>query len=379
MAEMTRRERILKASRHQMVDRVPFFHNWRHCQQGWAERDCRNRGMGLSWARPSYTFTWHGVEVTETYESYTTAVQTLRRTFRTPVGTISQVEKREAGVGQWHGMRGWRDVTPWQTERAIKGPEDYKVLNYMYENLEIKADYFPLEQAKDWLGDDGIAWDWVPHAGMQLLMIDWVGSEGGRFFVHQARYPDAVEETYHVISKAYEPLWEIAAGSPADFFLLADNIDAILVNPKLFKKYFMPEWDKCCAALHGGGKLVGVHCDGRLAALKDLIPQTSIDVVEALHVPQMGDVALGEALALWPEKVIWTGFPGSVYAMGPEETKRHALEMLRDIGTGERVCFEMSTENQVSNENLLALTAVLENATLPLTPGKIEEIERSLR
>ncbi len=210
-------------------------------------------------------------------------------------------------------------------------------------------------------------------------MIDWVGSEGGRFFVHQARYPDAVEETYHVISKAYEPLWEIAAGSPADFFLLADNIDAILVNPKLFKKYFMPEWDKCCAALHGGGKLVGVHCDGRLAALKDLIPQTSIDVVEALHVPQMGDVTLGEALALWPEKVIWTGFPGSVYAMGPEETKRHALEMLRDIGTGERVCFEMSTENQVSNENLLALTAVLENATLPLTPGKIEEIERSLR
>jgi hypothetical protein len=96
MAEMTRRERILKASRHQMVDRVPFFHNWRHCQQGWAERDCRNRGMGLSWARPSYTFTWHGVEVTETYESYTTAVQTLRRTFRTP----------------WAPSRRWRNVKP---------------------------------------------------------------------------------------------------------------------------------------------------------------------------------------------------------------------------------------------------------------------------
>jgi len=378
MAEMTRRERILTASRKKMADRVPFFHNWRHCQQGWAERNCRNRGMGLSWARPSYTFTWHGVEVTEAWTTYSTGPAELRRTFKTPVGTISQVEKREAGVGQWHANRSWGDITPWQTERAIKGPEDYKVLKYMYENLEVKADYFALEQAKDWLGEDGFIWDWVPHAGLQLLMIDWVGSEGGRFFVHHARYPDLVDELYEVISKAYEPLWEIAAGSPSDFFLLADNLDAVLVNPKLFRKYFMPEWEKCCVKMHASGKLVGVHCDGRLAPLKDLIPETSIDVIEALHVPPMGDLTIGEALKLWPDKVIWTGFPGSTYALGPEETKRQALEMLRDMGTGERVCFEMSTENQVSNENLLALTSVLENATLPLTPEKIDEIERSL-
>ena len=135
------------------------------------------------------------------------------------MGTISQVEKREPGVGQWHGIRSWRDVTPWQTERAIKGPDDYKVLKYMYDNLEIKADYSPLEQAKDWLGDDGVVLDQVVHVGLQLLMIDWVGSEGGRFFVHHARYPELVEEMYQSISKAYEPLWEIAAGSPADCVL----------------------------------------------------------------------------------------------------------------------------------------------------------------
>lgn len=375
---MTRRVRILAASRKQRADRVPFFHNWRHSQQGWAERDCRNRGMGLSWARPSYTFTWHGVEVTETWKDYTTGPAELRRTFKTPVGTISHVEKREAGVGQWHANRSWGDVTPWQTERAIKGPDDYKVLKYMYENLEIKADYFPLEQAKDWLGEDGFVWDWVPHQGLQLLMIDWVGSEGGRFFVHHARYPDLVEELYETIAKAYEPLWEIASGSPADFFLLADNIDAVLVNPRLFEKYFIPEWGKCCEQMHAAGKLVGVHCDGRMAALKHLVPKTSIDVVEALHVPPMGDLPLGEALDLWPDKVIWTGFPGSVYALGPEETREQALAMLRDIGTGERVCFEVSTENQVSNENMLALTSVLENATLPLTRDKLDEIERAV-
>jgi hypothetical protein len=38
----------------------------------------------------------------------------------------------------------------------------------------------------------------------------------------------------------------------------------------------------------------------------------------------------------------------------------------------------MSTENLVSNENLLMLTSVLENAELPLTPAKIDRIEKSL-
>ena len=377
MSEMTRRERILAASRKEMADRLPFFHNWRHSQQGMAERECRNRGMGISWARPGYTMTMHGVEMIETQE-VTSGEQTIRRTYRTPVGSISLVEKRATGVEQWHALRSWGDVTPWQTERAVKAPEDYKVLKYMYENLEFKPDYFPLEQAKDWLGEDGVVLDWVPHSGLQLLMIDWVGADGGRFFIHHARYPELVDELYETISKAYEPLWEIAAQSPADVFLLAENIDAILVNPRLFKKYVMPEWGRCTSAMHQKGKLVAVHCDGRMAALKELVPETAIDIIEALHAPPMGDLDIGEALRLWPDKVIWTGFPGSVYALGPQQTKRQALDLLRGVGTGERLAVEMSTENLVSNENLLMLTSVLENAELPLNPDRVEQIERAL-
>lgn len=105
---------------------------------------------------------------------------------------------------------------------------------------------------------------------------------------------------------------------------------------------------------------------------------SSVDVIEPLLVPPMGDLSIGEALAAWPGKVIWTGFPGSVYALGPEETRKQELSMLRDAGTGERLCIEMSTENLVSDENLLALTSVVEQAELPLTPEKVDEIERPL-
>ena len=39
---------------------------------------------------------------------------------------------------------------------------------------------------------------------------------------------------------------------------------------------------------------------------------------------------------------------------------------------------ELGTETLVSNENLLLLTSVLENADLPLTKEKIDRIERAL-
>jgi hypothetical protein len=377
MAEMTRRERIIAASNGKRADKLPFFHWWRHSQIGWAERECRNRGMGMVWSRPSYTAVLHDVEVTE-QPVVTGAGKVVRRTYRTPVGSIYVDEKREPGYCQWHGTRSWMDVLPWETERLIKGPEDYQVLKYVVEHTEYKPDYFPIEQAKDWLGDEGLVLDGHPHQPMQMLMIDWVGSEEGRFFVHHARYPDLVDDLYRAIAKSREAMYRIAARSPADMVFCGDNIDGVLVNPRLFQKYFIPEYEKMARLFHDSGKLMAVHMDGRVAVLKDLIASSAIDIIEALHPLPMGDLPIGEALSAWKDKIVWAGFPASVYALGPEATKKHALSLLREVVPGERLCIEMSTENIVSNDNLRMLTAVLENAELPLTPDKIDQIERSL-
>jgi len=377
MNEMTRRERIMAASRRRSADRLPFFHYWRHSQIGWAERECRDRGMGMCWCRPCAVEKMHGVEVTE--QPVTSSGQTVvRRTFKTPVGTVWTEEKREPGVGQWHAQRSWRDVSPWQTSRLIKGPEDYPVVKYMVEHTEYVADYFPIEQAIDWLGEEGVVLCALPHSPMQMLMIDWVGSEGGRIFFHQADYPDLVEELYQALCVSREPLHDIAARSPAPIVLCGDNVDGVLVTPRLFETYFSPVYDAQAQVLHDHGKLMAVHMDGRLNTLKHLIARTPIDIVEAFHPPPMGDLPLSEALSLWVDKAVWLGYPGSVYALGPKATRQHALGLLREAIPGERLVFEMSTENLVSNENLLALTSVLEGAELPLTSARIDQLERCL-
>ncbi len=135
MAEMTRRERIMTASHKKRTDKLPFFGLWRHLQVGWAERECRNRGMGLYWQRPPYITKMHGVKSSET-QVVSSGKVVLRRTYSTPVGSIYLDEKREPGVERWKGLASWRDVSPWQIDRLIKGPEDYKVLKYMVENTE---------------------------------------------------------------------------------------------------------------------------------------------------------------------------------------------------------------------------------------------------
>jgi hypothetical protein len=210
---------------------------------------------------------------------------------------------------------------------------------------------------------------------MQMLMIDWVGSEEGRFFIHHARYPDLVEDLYRALSRSREAMYEIGARSPADIIWCGDNIDGVLVNPRLFEKYFMPEYEKMARICHQHGKLLASHMDGRVGVLKDLIARTPLDIIEALHPPPMGDLSIGEALKAWPDKVIWVGFPGNIYSMGPEATRKHALDLLKEVMPGDRVCLEASTENIVSNENLLTLTSVMEKADLPLTEEKIKKIQ----
>jgi len=319
----------------------------------------------------------HNVEITET-RGASMGSGIFRITYKTPVGSVYVDEKREAGVGQWHAMRSWKDVSPWQISRLIKGPEDYEVVQYIVKNTEYIADYFPIEQAKEWLGDDGVVISGIHKTPMARLMIEWIGSEEGRFYIHHARYPDMVEELYATMSKNMAPLYEIAAQSPADIVYLTENTDGYLVSPPLYEKYFMPEYEKCAERVHEAGKLLAAHMDGRLAVIKDLIAKTPIDIVEAFHPPPMGDLPLADALDCWRDKAVWVGYPGAVYALGPEAVRNHTLELLRSVVPGERIIIEMSTENLVSNENLLMLTSILEKADLPLTKEKIDEIEKAL-
>jgi hypothetical protein len=374
MNEMTYRERMMAAARCEPTDRLPYLHWWRHKQTGRAERECRNRGMGVCWLRPPYFERLHDVKVTEQKAVNAEGQTLVRRTFETPIGSVYEDETCEPGTGFWLTTRSWKGILPWQTSRRIKGPEDYEVAKFIAEHTEYVADYAPIEQAMEWLGEDGVVFDYLPHSAMQTMMIYLIGSDGGLVYFHQKDYPELVDDLFETISRTREPIYEISANSPAPISFCGDNIDGQLVVPRLFEKYFMPEYEKQAAVLHAKGKLMAVHMDGLLGCLRDQIAQTPIDIVEAFHPSPMNDLELADALAAWPDKSIWVGFPGAVHELGPQAVTNRAVELLEEIGDGYRVAIEASTENQVSDENLLVLTSVMEKAALPLSTDSIRQI-----
>ena len=85
--------------------------------------------------------------------------------------------------------------------------------------------------------------------------------------------------------------------------------------------------------MHRNGKLYGVHLDGNLAALKDLIAQSDLDFIEGFTPPPMGDLDLKEAMTSWPGKVLWVNFPGSVF-MEPEQAVIDYTVRLLTAGMG---------------------------------------------
>jgi hypothetical protein len=347
-------------------------------QTGWAERECRNRGMGIAWARPAHVTKMNNVVVTEEKDP-SRGPGVVRITYSTPKGSVYMDEIREPGTGEWHSNRSWRDVTPWALKRLIREPEDYEIVQYIVENTEYAPDYFPIEQAKEWVGDEGVLVAALPKTPMARMMIEWIGSEEGRYYIHEKKYRDRMEELYQAFSKNMEPLYRIAAESPADFVWIGENTEGLLMSPPLFEKYFIPEYEKIGRIVHDRGKLVAFHMDGRLNVLKDLIARTPIDIIEAFHPPPMGDLPLNEALRAWTDKVIWVGFPGAIYSLGTEAVKDYMLDLLHSVLPGERLVISMSTENIVSNEHLKMLTSILENAEFPLTDEKLESIKQSLK
>ena len=86
------------------------------------------------------------IEIKVKYEGSATHVE-----YHTPVGMVSTTteytkEMRQAGAS----------IT-WIEEHAIKRPEDYRVVGYIFENLELIPDFDDFIKWKDEIGEDGVA------------------------------------------------------------------------------------------------------------------------------------------------------------------------------------------------------------------------------
>ena len=306
--------------RGQRPDRVPLtIYDWM-LPRGRTERLLREAGVGLIPRLPPYRVRHRAVEVISR-EYFEGGRKRIRRTLRTPVGEASQLLEPESAY----------DTSVWIREHFIKTPEDYRVLEFYYEDMQLDENRDAFREAQRRVGEDGLVFARIPRTPIQEMLYQLMGLD--RFAEDFQERRDLFDSLFAVMQKRYAQIYELAAASPAEIVWCADNIHGDMIGPERFRRYIAPEYAAISAMIRGSDKLLAVHMDGTLRPLSAEIGAAECHIIEAMTPPPMGDFSVREARAAWPGKALWLNFTSSMHLEPPEVIAEHTRSLLAEAGT----------------------------------------------
>ena len=305
------------------------------------------------------------IQITATREADSTHVE-----YHTPRGTVSTTtvfteEMRRAGAS----------IT-WVKEHVIKKPEDYRVVGYLFENLELIPEFKGFHKWKDGIGDDGIAAAMGSMAASPMHHILKYFVDGTTFYYHYHDYPKQMRKLAECVEHFYNQAIEIASDSPAEAVVWGANYDDMITYPSFFEKEIQPWIRRASEILAAKGKIVICHCDGENLGLLDLIRDSGMHVAEAVTPHPMTKVPIGEYYSRWCEKLtIWGGIPEILLmreTASDEDLDSYLDHLFRAIAPGRRfiVGIADTTPAKAAFERLVHIgERVRKQGRLPLEAG----------
>ena len=319
---MSIRQRARAALTWEDIDMVPWLVKPNHLARGYYERILRNMGMGISFPVSVLKESTPNVEV----ETKTVGDSRIT-TYRTPVGDVQ--ERFRVGLPSELGER----RSDWRVEPLIKSVQDYKPVEFIVEDTVYEPDFEDIALKDSELGEDGILFCGAPGTPIMQLIERFMNFE--KFAVEMHRNRSRAEELMKLIDEKNMEAHKIVADSPVPFVNIGDNTDSVLVNPRLFKNYCLPCFQKYSDVYRSKRKVPMSHMDGRLKSLKTLIGQTGLRAIQSFTPPPVGDLPLKEAREAWGDEIaLWGNVPGTVFHFGPSELADYVLQLLRDAAPG---------------------------------------------
>ena len=362
-ARMTLRERATTALEGRMPDQIPFTCYSNMLPDGAEGRRLQELGLTAFARIPPYKIRRQRVEV-ETREITGDRYPEVITVFRTPVGTLTRRQIVEPGYGSL-----------WTSEHLIKGPEDYRVFEFILrdEIYEPDIDGFLARDAE--FGDFGLA---VPRAADPPMQELWRRNSGlERFVLDWYDCPEEVNRVLAAMAERNKTIWKIVADTPSQFCSSGGNISGDTVGPPLFNELIMPHFEAEAEFMHPAGKRTLNHMDGMMKALVDTVARCPIDIVEAFNPTPDGNVSVGEAREAWPDKALSINFPSSMHLTGQEKIKGMTLELLRQAaplagGAGFVVGITEDVPADVLIDSFVTIAQTLnESGRCPLDPGSL--------
>jgi methylmalonyl-CoA mutase cobalamin-binding domain/chain len=288
--------------------------------------------------------------------------------YHTPIGMVSATilftqEMRKAGVS----------IT-WVEEHIIKRPEDYRVLGYIFENLELVPDVEDYAKWQNEIGEDGVAVAMGVMAASPMHHILKYFVEPTTFYYHYNDYPKEMHALAQSMENYFNQVLRITLDSPAEAVLWGGNFDDMITYPSFFEKEIMPWLRKAADTLGANGKMVICHCDGENLGLMDLIGESGMHVAEAVTPHPMTKVTIEEYYQRWSDKLtIFGGIPETLLL---EETATDEdLEAYLDYLF--RVIADTTPPKAVFERLVRIGERVEKEARLPLEAGAVRPLSKS--
>jgi hypothetical protein len=347
-----------KPDRHPFIDRMELWYQSKH-QEGTMPENFKGMslneiheavGIGRQKFSAPYAFKLHGVEVVITFENeiifresepvseYFPAQWapeqvprdkpgTTRVEFITPVGRVGLT------YAFADSMMALSGIEPYLTEHLIKEEADYRTVEYIIERAEFVPWFDKIRADEKMLGENGFVVPCLHRIPFQQALLEYLGE----IPLFNALY-DSPRKLDRLIYLLDQQLTEILRRLPdlASIYVeFGDNLDGMMTNPKLFKKYCLPYYQKYADILHGHGKKVGSHTDGNMRPLLGLLAESGLDVCESFSPAPLTECSFEEAWNQWKNgPMIWGGFPSPILEerTGDHEFKDFVYRLLDTIG-----------------------------------------------
>lgn len=409
---MTHKERMLMAARGEMPDVLPYvprFDLWYNANayadtlpaehkgrtadeiaraEGWAlhkvipellkvetPEENLHRGLGLySLKENGYRVEFSSnVEIRVHQEGDTKRVE-----YHTPIGMVSVMEviteeMKSAGAS----------IT-WLEERAIKSVDDYRILKYIFENIEIKPDYGRYSKWQNDVGDDGVAIQMGAFAPSPIQHIQRDLLEATEFFYHYNDYQKEMQDLAEGVEHVYEQLIQTVAKSSAEIVLWGANYDDMITYPTYFEKEITPWLQKASRTLAENGKLMLSHTDGENRGLMDLIRDSGIHIAEAVCPYPMMRIKIEDYYRQWGDKItIFGGIPQSLLSeetASEEDFQSYLDHFFKAVAPGRRIIVgvaDTTPPNAVFDRLRRLGDRVAKEGRLPLEAGTFRPISKA--
>jgi hypothetical protein len=323
---MTGRENLIAALEGEQPERIPYtiYEDFMPKDPLWEE--FLDWGMVMVPSAPTVRRTLNDqVQQLVTNETYQ-GRPAMRVTYRTPLGEISEIS-----------------VDNWTQEPFLKTREDYRVLEYVIRNTRVEFNPLRFLETEARVGERGLTMNHAPRTPLQAILVEYAGVE--QFAYHLA---EGFPELFAVAEALMDNLvraCELIAQGPGRYVNITENLSGDLWGPQRYLDYHVKAYKRILPILHGGGKKVYTHYDGKLSCLKKPIAKTAIDGLESLTTPPEGDMSYAECRAAWPDKFFWANINLSHYSLPPAQLREKVRELAQEAAPdGRLLAFSISEQ-----------------------------------